>query len=68
MTAKKNEQSGPFVRELLGRSDYRIISQLIEPNSRVLDLGCGPGRLAHVLVRTFDTVDADTHRFDAQLQ
>ena len=30
-----------FVRELLGRSDYAIIGELIEPNTRVLDLGCG---------------------------
>ncbi len=36
---------GPFVRQLLGRSDYRIISELIEPDSRVLDLGCGDGEL-----------------------
>jgi methionine biosynthesis protein MetW len=34
-----------FVTELLGRSDYAIISELIEPNSRVLDLGCGEGEL-----------------------
>ncbi len=57
MTAKKNEQSGPFVRELLGRSDYRIISQLIEPNSRVLDLGCGDGALLAWLAQNKD-VDA----------
>lgn len=38
-------QRGPFVRELLGRSDYAIISQLVEPNSKVLDLGCGDGAL-----------------------
>jgi methionine biosynthesis protein MetW len=45
--AEENEplQRGPFVRELLGRSDYAIISQLIEKNSRVLDLGCGDGAL-----------------------
>lgn len=35
----------PFVRELLGRSDYAIISELIEPSTRVLDLGCGDGEL-----------------------
>ena len=35
----------PFVRDILGRSDYAIISQLIEPHSRVLDLGCGEGEL-----------------------
>ena len=31
--------------ELLGRSDYAIISELIEPHTRVLDLGCGEGEL-----------------------
>ncbi len=35
----------PFVREVLGRSDYAIISELIEPSTRVLDLGCGDGEL-----------------------
>ena len=35
----------PFVRDILGRSDYAIISELIEPHSRVLDLGCGEGEL-----------------------
>jgi methionine biosynthesis protein MetW len=34
-----------FVRELLGRSDYAIIEELIEPNTKVLDLGCGEGEL-----------------------
>jgi methionine biosynthesis protein MetW len=34
-----------FVPTLLGRSDYAIISELIEPNTRVLDLGCGEGEL-----------------------
>jgi len=34
-----------FVRELLGRSDYAIISELIEPGTKVLDLGCGEGEL-----------------------
>lgn len=34
-----------FVRELLGRSDYAIIGELIEPHTRVLDLGCGEGEL-----------------------
>lgn len=35
----------PFVRGVLGRSDYAIISDIIEPGSRVLDLGCGEGEL-----------------------
>lgn len=34
-----------FVPKLLGRSDYAIISELIDPNTRVLDLGCGEGEL-----------------------
>lgn len=34
-----------FVRRLLGRSDYAIIGELIEPNTNVLDLGCGEGEL-----------------------
>jgi len=37
--------SQAFVRTLLGRSDYAIISEIIEPNTRVLDLGCGEGEL-----------------------
>jgi methionine biosynthesis protein MetW len=34
-----------FVPELLGRSDYAIIGEIVEPGSRVLDLGCGEGEL-----------------------
>ena len=37
--------SESFVPKLLGRSDYAIISEIIEPNARVLDLGCGEGEL-----------------------
>ncbi len=35
----------PFVGELLGRGDFAIISELVEPDSKVLDLGCGEGEL-----------------------
>ena len=34
-----------FVGEVLGRRDYAIISELIEPKTKVLDLGCGDGEL-----------------------
>jgi methionine biosynthesis protein MetW len=34
-----------FVREVLGRSDYAIIGDIVEPNTKVLDLGCGEGEL-----------------------
>ncbi|RPI08295.1 MAG: methionine biosynthesis protein MetW, partial [Acidobacteriales bacterium] len=29
----------------MGRSDFAIISDLVEPNTKVLDLGCGDGEL-----------------------
>src|SRR5687768_12597939 len=34
-----------FVRDVLGRSDYAIIGEIVEPKTRVLDLGCGEGEL-----------------------
>src|SRR5450432_2155053 len=49
MTASTSNQSTPnkqaFVRELLGRRDYTIIGEIVEPRTRVLDLGCGEGEL-----------------------
>jgi methionine biosynthesis protein MetW len=39
-----------FVSELLGRSDYAIIGEIIQPNTTVLDLGCGDGALLQWLV------------------
>jgi len=33
------------MREIYGRSDYAIIGELVEPGTRVLDLGCGEGEL-----------------------
>jgi methionine biosynthesis protein MetW len=33
------------VSEVLGRGDYALISELIPPRSKVLDLGCGDGSL-----------------------
>lgn len=41
-----------FVRELLGRSDYAIIGEIVEPRSRVLDLGCGEAELLQWLVES----------------
>src|SRR5262249_46371006 len=38
-------QRKPFVGELLGRSDYAIIGEIVESNTMVLDLGCGEGEL-----------------------
>jgi methionine biosynthesis protein MetW len=33
------------VREILGRGDYALIGDLVEPGAKVLDLGCGDGAL-----------------------
>jgi methionine biosynthesis protein MetW len=35
----------PFVHALFGRSDYAIIGELVEPGTKVLDLGCGEAEL-----------------------
>src|SRR5436305_3131697 len=43
--AATQSQRRPFVRELLGRSDYAVIGEIVEPNTMVLDLGCGEGEL-----------------------
>ncbi len=45
MAATAQTVAGPFVHELLGRSDYAIISAIVTAGSRVLDLGCGDGEL-----------------------
>jgi methionine biosynthesis protein MetW len=45
MSALLEARRGTSVREVLGRSDYAIISALVEPNTKVLDLGCGEGEL-----------------------
>src|SRR5271156_6326383 len=44
-TAASQPHGKPFVGELLGRSDYAIIGQIVEPGAKVLDLGCGEGEL-----------------------
>jgi methionine biosynthesis protein MetW len=49
MSAAQAEVRLPSVREVLGRSDYAIISELVEPHTRVLDVGCGEGELLHWL-------------------
>jgi len=45
MPAAEEVVRKPFVGELLGRGDFAIIGALVEPNSKVLDLGCGEGEL-----------------------
>ena len=50
-------QRKPFVGELLGRSDYAIIGEIVEPHTMVLDLGCGEGELLEWLAEN-KAVDA----------
>lgn len=38
-------------RKITNRVDHAVILSLIEPQSKVLDLGCGDGELLHLLVR-----------------
>jgi len=45
MAAADQTVRRPFVGELLGREDFAIIGDIVEPNSKVLDLGCGEGEL-----------------------
>jgi methionine biosynthesis protein MetW len=45
MAAADQTVRKPFVGELLGREDFAIIGDIVEPNSKVLDLGCGEGEL-----------------------
>jgi methionine biosynthesis protein MetW len=54
MTSQAASRKQAFVRELLGRSDYAIIGEIVEPRSRVLDLGCGEGELLQWLVESKD--------------
>jgi len=54
-----------FVPELLGRSDYAIIGQIVEPDTRVLDLGCGEGELLEWLAHNRMWTRAEW-RFPAQ--
>jgi len=44
-TAVEVRHGRRFVHEILGRSDYGIISDIVEPRAKVLDLGCGEGEL-----------------------
>ena len=54
MSAQKNKA---FVSELLGRSDYAIIGEIVDPGTKVLDLGCGEGELLEWLAKN-KSVDA----------
>lgn len=51
MSQSSDSRRRGFVREILGRSDYAIISEWIPPRARVLDLGCGEGELLEWLVQ-----------------
>ena len=50
-TAASHPHRKPFVGELLGRSDYAIIGEIVESGAKVLDLGCGEGELLEWLAQ-----------------
>lgn len=45
MSLVGESKRGPLVHSVLGRRDYEIIGDIVEPGSRVLDLGCGEAEL-----------------------
>jgi methionine biosynthesis protein MetW len=58
----------PFVRALLGRRDYAMIGDLVEPNSKVLDLGCGEGDLLEWLADNKNVDARGVELFPAKVQ
>jgi homoserine O-acetyltransferase len=49
--ARSMRQLGKFEQARRGRVDYELIESLVEPDSTVLDVGCGDGRLLANLLR-----------------
>ncbi|HSM77833.1 MAG TPA: methionine biosynthesis protein MetW [Bryobacteraceae bacterium] len=45
MAAASDLRTDQLTRAALGRSDYAIIGEIVEPRAKVLDLGCGDGEL-----------------------
>src|SRR6185369_3328273 len=45
-------EAGMSTPELAGRSDFAVISEIVQPKSRVLDLGCGEGELLAWLAKS----------------
>ncbi len=44
-SARPLATSKRLVKQVLGRGDYAIISEIVPPGAKVLDLGCGEGEL-----------------------
>ena len=49
------------------REDYKIISEITEPHSKVLDLGCGDGELMHLLTKEKNVRAQGIELDDAQI-
>jgi len=56
------------VREVYGRRDFAIIGELVEPETRVLDLGCGEGELLAWLKEHKDVDGRGVERTGARVQ
>lgn len=44
-------QTHPTISQNYSRVDHLLISEMVEPNSRVLDVGCGDGSLLKLLIK-----------------
>lgn len=51
----------------MAKIDYKIISEIIEPGSRVLDLGCGDGELLALLEKEKDVKGQGIELDDSQI-
>jgi methionine biosynthesis protein MetW len=49
-STSSGSKSKAFVGELLGRGDFAIIGEIVEPGTKVLDLGCGEAELLAWLI------------------
>lgn len=56
------------MREVYGRRDFAIIGELVEPETRVLDLGCGEGELLAWLKEHKDVDGRGVERTGARVQ
>lgn len=52
MSAVASNNANPQSRPSDTRGDLRLIASMVEPGSRVLDVGCGDGDLLHLLINT----------------
>lgn len=55
----------PAMQQESARTDFQIVAELVSPESRVLDLGCGDGTLLDLLIRRKGVVGRGVEISDA---